>query len=360
MVTVEVEWALNEATEDVTAYKIYLKDQMSTHNFVVEDPPFTIEHLANNKTYEIAMTAFNSDGWESDISSWHPVTLTGTSPDGPPDLTIDPDARFTVHGDGLVQMTVKVKNIGEFPAESYTLACYYDALSEENLIASGSYSDLPSQGEQEITFPWDMSTIGICEAKMIYCRVKEVDLPELNETNNIVVIENSMEDVAASLGMRLYTGWNLISFPMEPGNPDIQHVFGPLLAHIKVIWSYDGTWHVYDPESPGFNDLSEIHADRGYWVFVTQSKTVCNLGQDFHTIQLSKGWNLVGFPSKVRISASEALSSITGKVISVWVFDGGEWEVYDPKNPELSDLQFMEPGHGYWINAMDDGTWTLP
>jgi hypothetical protein len=74
--------------------------------------------------------------------------------------------------------------------------------------------------------------------------------------------------------------------------------------------------------------------------------------QDFSDgdLVLSQGLNLVSLnkvPSDTSISS--VLSAISGKVKSVWAFNG-TWQVYDPLKPELSNLYEMAPGKGYWIN----------
>jgi hypothetical protein len=65
-------------------------------------------------------------------------------------------------------------------------------------------------------------------------------------------------------------------------------------------------------------------------------------------------------PTSTSQAVDVALASIEGKYISVWAYMDGGWKVYDPENPGFSDLTTMEPGYGYWINASEACTWTLP
>ena len=128
------------------------------------------------------------------------------------------------------------------------------------------------------------------------------------------------------------------------------------------MWAYiDGSWKVYDPNNPGFSDLTIMEAGRGYWINMTEAATVNITGSEPTTsCSLKSGWNLVGYNSSTSQSVSDALESIEGKYVSVWAYIDGSWRVYDPNNPGFSDLTTMEPGYGYWINTTEVCTWTLP
>ena len=72
---------------------------------------------------------------------------------------------------------------------------------------------------------------------------------------------------------------------------------------------------------------------------------------------ISEGWNLVGFASSGSRDTADAISSIAENVTSVWAYISGKWQVYDPQNPEFSDLTTMAPGNGYWIKARTACSW---
>jgi len=57
-------------------------------------------------------------------------------------------------------------------------------------------------------------------------------------------------------------------------------------------------------------------------------------------------------------AVESALSYIAGKYEIVWGFDAKtqSWKLYDPENPEISDLEKLEKGKGYWIKAKVDCT----
>jgi hypothetical protein len=156
--------------------------------------------------------------------------------------------------------------------------------------------------------------------------------------------------------------WNLISLDRQPENTNIEIVLDSIVDKVISVWAYvNGAWQVYDPENPGFSDLTIMEAGRGYWINMDESATLDISGTSpSHSIAISTGWNLVGYNSETSYAVDLALASIEGKYISVWAYIDGGWLVYDPENPGFSDLLLMEPGYGYWINAEEECTWTLP
>jgi len=160
----------------------------------------------------------------------------------------------------------------------------------------------------------------------------------------------------------LAKGWNLISLCMQPPENVIPTPIDPLFGKYASLWSFkNNSWKVYDPHQPGFSDLSTMDAGWGYWINMAEAAELPVTGTEpSKSIDLTRGWNLVGYNSCTSQSIASALASIDGKYISVWAYINGQWKVYDPTNPGLSDLTTMEPGYGYWIKTKQNCTWTLP
>lgn len=157
-------------------------------------------------------------------------------------------------------------------------------------------------------------------------------------------------------------GWNLISLPQQPSDTAISNVLGAISGKYSSTWAFqNGSWKVFDPASPGFSDLSTMEVGWGYWLNMTEAATLSVTGAEpSKTINLITGWNLVGYNSSTSQNITDALASITGKVVSVWAYKNDSWQFYDPANPGFSDLTTMSPGYGYWINTNGACTWTLP
>jgi hypothetical protein len=164
------------------------------------------------------------------------------------------------------------------------------------------------------------------------------------------------------VGITLNTGWNLISLYTQPDNTGIDTVLGPISGKYSCVWAFqNNSWKVYDPDHPGFSDLSTMEPGWGYYIYMTEAATLPMTGTEpSKSIDLIRGWNLVGYNSCTHQPIADALKSIEGKYVSVWAYINGQWRVYDPANPGFSDLTTMEPGYGYWIKTKQNCTWTLP
>ena len=191
-------------------------------------------------------------------------------------------------------------------------------------------------------------------------------LQSLIESNAIDMGDTGKDNIYGwgkiDLGFIMDDSWRLISLSKQPANTDIGAVLDSIIDKVISVWAYsEGSWKVYDPENPGFSDLTTMEAGSGYWLHlsVLASLTVSGSAPS-NSIELTSGWNLVGYNSDTSQSVSDALASIEGKYISVWAYINGFWQVYDPNNPGFSDLTTMEPGYGYWINMNEACTWILP
>jgi murein DD-endopeptidase MepM/ murein hydrolase activator NlpD len=353
-------WDLNDSLENVNIYRIYLENNGSIFEYLTGNPPFNMNNLANGVNYNLAMSAINENAVESEKSSWHPFTPSGNSLDGPSDLSFE-NIQYEVNASNEIVFTATIKNSSNYPAYGYKVGCWYGAKDKNHLVAMVPKSQLAASATHVIQCTLPISRIGdLCEANTMFFEIKEVILPELNTKNNNEVVTGVVEKLTNSISINLHTGWNLISLPFEPTNPSITNLFGPTINNVKSIWSYDGTWHLFDSQMPGLSDLTEIHASKGYYVFMDEGGEICSTGQGVSEIQLRKGWNLVGFPYNEGLVITDAMALIDGKYLSVWYFTGNAWKVYVPSSPGLSDLKTMEPGYGYWIKTKQNCTWTLP
>jgi hypothetical protein len=146
----------------------------------------------------------------------------------------------------------------------------------------------------------------------------------------------------------LIQGWNLISIPVDLVNSSIISVMSE--CNYTRIWSFnDQSWKSTD------TGLTEMDIYHGYWVDRTGFSNNCTLlieGEepDSTTINVSSGWNLIGYPS---FSSREILSFINGSLYNrIWEFDNG-WKSTD------TGLANMTPGKGYWVDGIDDGNYDV-
>ena len=194
--------------------------------------------------------------------------------------------------------------------------------------------------------------------------------------------------------------WNLIAFQVVPDNPDPQAVFSSLPG-FQAAWTYDASlalWQRYiKPSSSGTqqtNDttanaliaLPPIQPGRAYWVFTSQAVPAWQvsgtvpLGQNFPSLDLRAGWNLIGIPvGAASVTNTEPVSLLAVLTAAGFDYDALlTWEsqtfrkmfrpqpaaTNEPPNPleglppdlpfPAFDLQ-KDLGRGYWIRVLGSG-----
>ncbi len=159
--------------------------------------------------------------------------------------------------------------------------------------------------------------------------------------------------------LSIKSSWNLVSISTEE-TASVEEILEPIMDSIISIWAYEnGSWKVYDTANPEFSDLNDIQPGIGLWINMKDNAELSIQGISLlNGVEISEGWNLVGFNQAGSKDMASAISSIHDNVKSVWAYTNGSWKVYDPQNPSFSDLNKMEPGSGYWINAKSQCRWT--
>ena len=177
--------------------------------------------------------------------------------------------------------------------------------------------------------------------------------------------------------VELYPGWNLVSFPRQLTQPDLESVF-PDAAVSRVLTWVDSTFQIAERTPDGSFDpsggVTTVEPGRGYWVFTTERET---LSPAFgfaspSPIELSEGWNLIGYAPAQLISwalVDDYLSSISPDWVGIYWFDAeaAEWLIAAPPGAQLppppnvgadpplispedaNRMDFLASGRGYWL-----------
>ena len=169
----------------------------------------------------------------------------------------------------------------------------------------------------------------------------------------------------------LVAGWNLISLPLDPPDPDPAVVFAPIAGQLARVEAHDACdaadpWKLYDPADPAASDLTAVTPAMGLWVKVTAATVLPLAGTLPATtdIALCQGWNHIGFPADQPRAPTAVFSSIAGKWQRLFghdAFDTADpFEFFDPAVPAwANDLELMRPGYGYWLLASEATTLTI-
>lgn len=156
----------------------------------------------------------------------------------------------------------------------------------------------------------------------------------------------------------LNTGWNLISFNVEPPTPLVSTVLNSIQDRYSRVLGENG---IYVPTLPDeFNTLRELHTANGYYIRITGTTSVSllveGIAQDCSTPkELHAGWNWIGAPCALTPTA-EALQSIAGYYQRVLSLN----KTYDPALPQYSTLLNLTPGEGYLIYLSEPATLIYP
>ncbi|GEM_PF-5588436 len=171
----------------------------------------------------------------------------------------------------------------------------------------------------------------------------------------------SYEDfINRNFTLELKEGYNLLSFPFVRENNNVSSVLSSIDGHYDNVmfydaWDQDRPWKSYNIYRPDhFNTLKEINRTMGVLVNITEETVIEQEGTLPSTteITLLEGQNMVGFPLDEPMHVVDAFSDIEHDIQKV------EEETPEGRR-ELSSLERLVPGRGYWITTNNETTWVI-
>lgn len=187
--------------------------------------------------------------------------------------------------------------------------------------------------------------------------------------------------VATTPAGLLTAGWNLLSLPLDPVDPDPAQVFkddqgdpiaisGSLVRYDRASRSYR-TYHDAAPEE--FGDLQN---GEGYWLYLSAPTNLSYSGHAsiaFRYDLVESGWHLIGCPSVVDVPLDLVLISREGEpggapiclgvgiLVKHWLNPALYW--YDSAAGSYAACGFyqwhathaLQPWRGYWAHTNTDG-----
>ncbi len=197
-------------------------------------------------------------------------------------------------------------------------------------------------------------------------------------TSNITVTDSSeasvqiavtVSDSIPALDLTLIGGWNLIS---SRTGFDVSNELSNGNS-FKSVWKWEeNNWTVYLPgetdggvsyaAAKGFNNLSTINPGEGFWVNSVGSGSLSISGtQEFGSLTLTQGWNLIGLRKSEAITITELITGNEQQITSIWKWAGNNWAVYLPGTEDggasyaqgkgFEPLENIDPNEGFWVNA---------
>ncbi|MDH7481597.1 MAG: family 10 glycosylhydrolase [Armatimonadota bacterium] len=166
-------------------------------------------------------------------------------------------------------------------------------------------------------------------------------------------------------------GWNLISLPLDPANPNPASVFSGI-AIDGNLFRYDAgtrSFIVYDQWTP--ETFGNCRVEEGYWLYASGNPTISYqaYGGTPTTRDISlpnAGWNLIGCPFLSEKRWADILVTKGGETLTLptaakdrgWLDATGWW--WDNNSQSLRSLglpedwpdsEYIQPWHGYWIST---------
>jgi hypothetical protein len=150
---------------------------------------------------------------------------------------------------------------------------------------------------------------------------------------------------ATTQSVTLTTGWNLVSFYVQPTTNTIASFFGTSISNVKEIKTQDAFWSTSNTAI--LNSLTTINAATGYLIYCTTGFTLTISGTNttatFPTT-FATGWNLVGVPSSTALTIASTVNSTTVNTIKNFV---GFWVSGGTTN----SITTLDPGKGYFVKG---------
>lgn len=245
---VKLIWDPNINDPDLGGYKVYFGTKSRTYGTPIDVgnlTSYTIQNLNLNTPYFFAVTAYDTNGLESDYSEEIGVLIK--------------DLRA---GWNLISIPL---SIGLVPLTEYIFPSNLNKIEKILTYKASDTND-----------PWKVYD----PSAPSYVN----DLVELNETLGLWI--KAKEDMNLILygkfipnsNLSLSVGWNLIQYPGIQKKP-VTEALSSISGKYEKILYYQASdlqdpWKVYDPAAPSYvNDLKELEPGGGYWIKVKENCT---------------------------------------------------------------------------------------
>ena len=151
-------------------------------------------------------------------------------------------------------------------------------------------------------------------------------------------LDNCPEDcteTGVNVEVDFSSGWNLLGLPIETEENEVSQVYPQSVE--------DAT---YEYSSGGYLQTETLVLGNGYWLRFDEPGTQELYGNsiDILSIGVTEGWNLIS-----GLSFGISIGQINDNNLlipgTIYGFDGG-----------YLNVEFLEPGVGYWVRANDSGS----
>jgi hypothetical protein len=234
------------------------------------------------------------------------------------------------------------------------------ATDNNGLVASGTYTvTRPTLSVSPITGPRGSS---VTVTGSGWVPNSTVALNFAGSPMTVIADANGNIAAAMSVPATAIVGANTVTAADTLGNAALPATFTVPGAAISVEPQEGGPGTAVTISGTGFAGYAPIQVTFGGYAFpsplssalgsFTYSATVPGVAPGSQVVQAFDGTSTATTFFVVTVApetVETALASIMEYVVIVWDYAGGDWDFYDPADPEGSTLEGLETGVGYWI-----------
>ena len=321
---------------------------------------------------------------DTDVDAGDTLSVVSTSTPGDGSVTINNDGTLTYSPDG---------NFNGIDSFTYTLSdgnggsdtgivTLTVAKVNDPLLGAVTISGTPTEGQVltvsntltdvdglgSITYTWSngdtgtTTTLGqsdVGNAITVIASYIDGQGTAESSTSTPTVIVASASDTSVTQTISLVQGWNLVSLHTQPADMSPSSIF---TGHFDVIEEMRTLQGVFNTSWPIFlNTIQQLDLAGSYWVKANAARSgiqVIGTPPSSTVINLTKGWNLIGFPSVGAQETATLLKPLSDRNAIERVIGTGEFYTFD-SNALFNTLSSLKPGDGYWVKMKESEALTV-
>ena len=321
---------------------------------------------------------------DTDVDAGDTLSVVSTSTPGDGSVTINNDGTLTYSPDG---------NFNGIDSFTYTLSdgnggsdtgivTLTVAKVNDPLLGAVTISGTPTEGQVltvsntltdvdglgSITYTWSngdtgtTTTLGqsdVGNAITVIASYIDGQGTAESSTSTPTVIVASASDTSVTQTISLVQGWNLVSLHTQPADMSPSSIF---TGHFDVIEEMRTLQGVFNTSWPIFlNTIQQLDLAGSYWVKANAARSgiqVIGTPPSSTVINLTKGWNLIGFPSVGAQETATLFKPLSDRNAIERVIGTGEFYTFD-SNALFNTLSSLKPGDGYWVKMKESEALTV-
>jgi len=167
--------------------------------------------------------------------------------------------------------------------------------------------------------------------------------------------DNEDPDCQGKYELNLIKGWNLVSLPkIENSDIDsIRQIFNDDFE--KIVTLKNNKWYIYDKLNLGHSNLNEILESDGFWIKTNDNLSVLidNESAEYVLLNLTKGWNLISYPSLEERDVSELFEDVIDNIELIYIYQQ-EFKSFNPQKPNNF---LIKPEMGIFVKLKNNDSW---